>query len=149
MAEKVSVDDLMELWRAGVVQLPSAGAQFALASVALHRTGRYDTMFATAEGPSPLAAAWTLLRDTAQDRVLNITAERCVKAGEAIAAIADAYAATDQLNAAELRKYAQDKTDILTGAHPGYKPPAVPDPPHSGDPHPEDGGENPHPEMGR
>ena len=125
MADEFMVDDLKGLWRTGAVLMPEVGRQFGLAAVALHGTDA--SMFQTSQGPSPLSGPWTLLRDTVRDRVLAVTAERCVEAGGALVEIAEGYATTDYYNAADLRAYAEDKAEIRAGGNGTFRIPEGPD----------------------
>lgn len=136
MTDEFKVDDLTWLWRTGASLMPQVGRQFSLAAIALHRTGDKAAMFQTSQGPSPLSGPFGVLRDTAQERILGAAAERCVKAGEALMRIADAYATTDYYSAADLKTYAEETADIRAGGNAVFPIPEVPDPPAAGDPHP-------------
>ncbi|MEV0649458.1 hypothetical protein AB0I28_29795 [Phytomonospora sp. NPDC050363] len=146
MAAEIKVDDLEALWRSGAVDLPTVAIQYAEAAAKTHASavGESSAFSRSEGGMGPLHPVFKRLRDTFQDRVLVRTHDNLISAGRALTKIADGFATTDRLNAAQLNEYADFKTGIETG--PAYeRPPSVPEAPSSGDPHPEDSGGHPGP----
>lgn len=142
MGDEVHVDDLIDLWRAGAVLLPTAAIQFAEMASKLHQTSLNDNgaFNRTDGGLGPLHPVWTGLRDTMQDDVAVKTHTNLVAGGDALRQIAESYATTDHISAEDLAEF-NDALENVDDSVLYEPPPYVPDAPSTDDPHPED---NPH-----
>jgi len=138
---EVRVDDLIDLWRAGAVQLPQVAVQYSELAGALHKTGLSEgpAFDRSIGGRGPLFDTWTSLRNTIQNDIAVRTHSNLLTAGKVLTEIADAYATTDYLNADELGGYQQAIAALQVSPNPDARPPSVPDAATSDDPHPEDG----------
>ena len=134
MADKVSFDDVWELWRAGAVHMQNLAAQYGEATIAVHRTGVSEEQ-AFKGCTTNLPTAFANLRNALQDQILVTSQNNLIKSGEALADIATRFAERDGLNADLI-----DKIEGLDepGTNPDNRPPSyVPEAPSSDDPHPE------------
>lgn len=135
MADKVSFDDVWELWRAGAIHMQNLAGQYGEAAIALHRTGlSQDQAFQGCT--TNLPTAFANLRNAVQDQVFVVSQNNLIKSGEALADIATRFAERDGLNGRLI-----DNIEGLDepGTDPDSRPPSyVPEAPSSDDPHPEE-----------
>jgi hypothetical protein len=139
---EVVVEDVIDLWRAGVVMLPNTAIQYVEMARELHASAVFESgAFRNPNGAmGPLHPVWTKLRDIMQDTVAVKSRDRLVAAGEALRRIAESYATTDQLSATDLEKWRRVTggiLDVSDNPDPALRPPdGVPAAPSTGDPHP-------------
>jgi hypothetical protein len=146
---EVKVDDVVDLWRAGVVMLPTVAVQYATVASELHATELSESgaFSRPGGGMGPFHPVWTALRNTMQDKVAVESRDNLVKAGEALKKIAESYATTDHMSAQQLGIFQERTEDVMdTSDNPNpaeVPPPYVPEAPSTDDPHPEDAPDRP------
>lgn len=135
MPDGFTVEDLVVLWQAGAVKLPTVAGQYSELATELNGSRSWEsTAFdRSTGGPGTFVENWTSLRDTVQDAIAVKSYENLMAAGEALAQIANSYASDDHLTANEILEFNEEIEHIENSSVTDERPPDVPEPPRSED----------------